>query len=374
MTAPNVVPFEKPEPKPRTRFTVKWFRDIDPHPIKEQLIAGFLGVGEFSAVVGLPGSGKSAVVADAACHVAAGRTWHGRKVKQGLVVYFAGERVDLIYRRMAAIRQKHGMGDIQLVVVSGRLDLTSGLGDVRLLLEEINDIEKACGATCVWIVFDTPSRTFGPGDQNQTKDMAKYVQSIDEFRYRTSAHVTVIHHCPHTAKRGKGAIDLDGAVDASFFVNKSSNGFLLECDGQNDGAEGEVLRFNLEPVVLSVDVDGLPTTAPVVVAATGNLAGRVQDVEPAQGPKLTTIEATVLSALKTAIADHGEMPPAGAPVPEGGQVVTLATWRAAYYAADLDADKNTLKARFGRATKALEKKGMAGRQGDMAWVHSGTAT
>ena len=160
-------------------------------------------------------------------------------MKKGLVIYFAAERVESIERRLAAFRKKPEVEDIPLAVISGRLDMTTNLADVRMLLEEIDALEKACGLPCIWIIVDTLSRTFGGGDQNASKDMGRYVQSVDEIRYRSKAHVTAIHHSTHTANRGKGAIDLDGAIDASFFCNKAAKGFLLVCDGANDSQEAK---------------------------------------------------------------------------------------------------------------------------------------
>jgi RecA-family ATPase len=145
-----------------------------------------------------------------------GSIGHGRGVKQGLVLFFAAERKPLTERRIAAWRKKHGITNIPFVVVGGKLDLTTGLVDATALANTIAELEVKSGHKCVLIILDTVTRTFGPGDQHQSRDMSKYIQSVDALNRATGAHIAAIHHSPWSDDRGKGAIDLDGAVDVSF--------------------------------------------------------------------------------------------------------------------------------------------------------------
>ena len=71
--------------------------------------------------------------------------WHGRKVKQGLVVFFAAERKKLTERRVAAWSKKHGVKSIPFVVVGGKLDLTTGIIDAKTLAMTIKALEAKAG-------------------------------------------------------------------------------------------------------------------------------------------------------------------------------------------------------------------------------------
>src|SRR3984885_15538595 len=84
-----------------------------------------------SAIPSTPRSIRLCVLAgDIGCHIASGMDWHGRKVKNGLVVFFAGERRDLTERRIAAWAKQHSdVTGIPFVIVSGPLDLTAGVFD-----------------------------------------------------------------------------------------------------------------------------------------------------------------------------------------------------------------------------------------------------
>lgn len=339
-----------PAPRTRERFEKTWFDEIKEGEPKVFIIKGAFGEREFTTVSGLPGTGKSVIVTDAACHVATGREWHGHKVKQGLVVYVAAERKKLTERRMMAFRKHHGVHDVPLLVIGGRLDFTSSLKDAKDLIAAIKEAEIETGLTCVWVIIDTLTRVFGAGDQNASKDMSRFVQSCDEILAETSAHVTAIHHSAWSGERGKGAIDLDGAVDASFMVKKSAGGkYKLVCDGTNDGEEGDVVNFTMTGIVLGQDEDGEDTTAPVVVTAK-------PDVVPTSGGA-NGIAAKVLAALGDAIQEHGVVPD-GAAFPEEVIVVNETQWREAYYKAS-GGKTDTIQKRFKRGLGSLLEGGQA---------------
>jgi hypothetical protein len=342
------------------RFQVTWFDQVDQSAAKEEILQGVLGAGEFSLFVAKPGNGKSVLVSDIGCHIAAGMEWHSRKVKQGLVVFFAAERKKLTERRVAAWRKRHGVTNIPFVVVGGKLDLTTGLVDATSLANTITELEEKSGHECVLIILDTVTRTFGPGDQHQSRDMQRYVQSVDELNRATNAHIAAIHHSPWNEDRGKGAIDLDGAVDVSFVVNVKGTGpakvFTLTCTGANDGEDGPVTSFRLESVTLGTDPDGKITTAPVVVQA---------DATVDDGSNMKGSRAKVLEALERAIEEHGQCT---------DDVVTVSReqWRARYYA-DTRAKEptiaeSTLRQRFTRAVTDLLDAEQIAATADRCWL------
>jgi hypothetical protein len=352
----------------RERFQITWFDAVDQSTAKQEILRGVLGAGEFSLFVAKPGTGKSVLVGDIGCHIAAGMDWHGRKVKQGLVVFFAAERKKLTERRVAAWRKRHGVTNIPFVVVGGKLDLTTGLIDAKTLAMTIKALEAKSGFQCVLIILDTVTRTFGPGDQHQSRDMQRYVQSVDELNRATNAHIAAIHHSPWNDDRGKGAIDLDGAIDVSFVVTVKGSGpakvYTLSCTGANDGEEGPVTSFRLESVTLGTDADGKVTNAPVVVQA---------DVVTCDGSNLKGQSAKALESLERAIQEHGEVPPDGSPgFPDGVATVTRDQWRDQFYA-DAKAKEPaiadaTLRQRFTRAVGELLAADQTATVGERCWI------
>jgi len=153
------------------RFQVTWFDDVNQSPAKEHILKGVIGAGEFSVWVAKPGTAKSVLLCDIGCHIAAGREWCGRSVKQGLVVFFAAERKSLTERRVAAWRKRHGTAGIPFAVIGGKLDMTNGLIDAKALAATIKACEAKAGLPCALVILDTVTRVFGAGDQNSSKDM-----------------------------------------------------------------------------------------------------------------------------------------------------------------------------------------------------------
>jgi AAA domain-containing protein len=358
-----------PNIQAKDRFKVTWFDDVDKSPAKEWIVKGIIGASEFSLWVAKPGTAKSVLLCDIGCHIAAGIDWHGRKVKQSLVVFFAAERKALTERRVAAWAKRHGVTGIPFAVVGGKLDLTNGLIDAKALAFAIKQCEAKTGLPCHLVILDTVTRTFGSGDQNSSKDMQRFIKSADELTLATGAHVAAIHHSGWIGDRGKGAVDLDGAVDVSFGISVVGSGpakvFKLECTGANDGDEGTVTAFKLESVELGTDADGNVTTAPVVVQA---------DAAKQDGSNLKGNTAKALESLKRAIEAHGECPPNGSPGFEDDvPTVTRDQWRDQFYAdtrvKEPAIPESTLRSRFNRAIDELVNNGeQVGAAGERFWL------
>lgn len=351
--------------KQRGRFNLTWFADIAPNSVKRTFVKGVFGDGEFTVLSGLPGSSKSLITTDGACHVAAGIPWHGRAVRQGLVVYIAAERKLLTERRMLAFRKRHGVGDIPLLVMGGVIDLVSANLDAKAISAAIKEAEVTSGQSCVWIIVDTLTRVFGGGDQHAPKDMGAFVRNCDLIREATGAHLTAIHHTTWSGERGKGAIDLDGAVDASFLVKKRAGGaYVLECDGANDGEEGPVVTYGIESEIVGVDEDGEPTTAPVVVAREmGNLTGVIRDVEPAK----PTVKDQGMDLLSELIGAIGVLPEP-ADYSDGAMVVKLDAWRERFYEAFSDLTPEAKRQSFNRCRNALRTSGTIAEKAEWVWL------
>jgi hypothetical protein len=290
-------------------------------------------------------------------------------VKNGTVEpCFAAERKGLTERRVAAWRKTHDATGIPFVVVGGRLDLTAGLVDAEALAVVIKQCEVKAGLPCHLVILDTVTRTFGAGDQNSSKDIQRFIQSADQLTTATGAHVAAIHHSGWVGDRGKGAVDLDGAVDVSFGISVVGTGptkvFKLECTGATDGDEGDITSFRLDSVELGTDADGNVTDAPVVV----QVNGVKQD-----GSQLKGNSAKALDSLKGAIAEHSLCSPESSPgFPEDVATVTRDQWRERYLkdvkVKEPDIKENTFRQRFTRSSNELTAAKLVGATGERCWI------
>lgn len=242
------------------------YRDIDPQPRKYWLVHEFLGANEISCWFGKPGVGKSTVAIDLACHVAAGRSWFGRRVLRGGVLYVAAERADVVKRRMAAFRKHHDEQDIPLAVVGGPADLRTIGEHARLIAEYAQSLEDMFGTPVRLIIIETVNRVLAGGNENDSADMGGLINTLSHVQEATGAHILTVHHTPINSKRLRGHSSLLGTCDTTILVDKMASGYLAQIEKSNDGPSGEQISWIVESVDLHEDLEtGVITSAPVVV-------------------------------------------------------------------------------------------------------------
>jgi len=267
------------------------YRELKATSTKEWLVRGFLGAGDASAFYGVPGCGKSVLIEDMALHIAAGRDWHGRKIRRGAVLYVALERKKPVERRAIAFRERHGIADVPFAVVGGVFDLRTAQA-VTDLITTVRQVEVETGEAVVLIVIDTISRALCGGDENSPKDMGAIVAATSKLQADTKAHIVWVHHMPQDgAERLRGHGALLGAMDTTVPVAKTGSLRTATVIKANDSEEGAQIAFTLESVTVGVDADGSQTTAPIVCAADAS------PVANPEGPKLTKNQQTMFSIL-----------------------------------------------------------------------------
>jgi AAA domain len=354
----------KPHNERQLTFTA--FADVDKHPRKRWLVQNFLGVGEMSALYGMPGTAKSALAGDLGAHVAAGLPWFGRQVSKGSVLFIAAERGALVERRMAAWLH-YGIDDIPLGIVAKSLDLRSNRKDADAVIECCDRLQKSFGHDPRLVIIDTLSRVLAGGDENAPRDMGQLVANLTYVQEGTGAHVLAIHHVPQGQLRLRGHGSLLGSMDTTVSLEKSRSGSVTATiDKNNDGPEGQTIAFRLEAVELCRDPEtGETTTAPVVVPT---------EIVPEQaGSKKKTLSAKyerarrVLSGLvsgslaKTAPDDWG-LPPAI-------NIVPTDVWRDVLLRDGvLDKEGTDVRKRFWDLKNRLAAKNVIGERDGYVWI------
>ncbi len=339
------------------------FKDIDLQASKEWLVRGFLGADEATAFYGKPGDGKSVFAEDMALHIAAGREWHGRKVKQGAVVYVALERIKLVERRAIAFRLEHNVMDLPFAIVGGVHDFRDAETAARLA-EIVRDVEATTHQPVILIVIDTLSRALCGGDENSPKDMGAIVHATSILQERTSAHVMWVHHMPlDGAERMRGHGSLLGALDTTVHVARGDTVRTATVVKANDAEEGEQIAFTLKSVVIGCDQDGQETTAPVVVPS--EYAPR----QAAKSGRMPKAAQTALRALTEAIVEQGSPAPASNHIPPKVNVVSISVWRKQSYLRGISTGEDRAKQKaFKSASEYLIGVGRVGAWDDQVWL------
>jgi AAA domain len=343
------------------------FADVDKHPRKRWLVQNFLGVGEMSAVYGMPGTAKSALAGDLGAHVAAGLPWFGRQVSQGAVLYIAAERGALVLRRMFAWRIQHGIDDIPLGIVAKSIDLRSDRKDADSVIACCDRLQKSFGHDPRLIIIDTLSRVLAGGDENAPRDMGLLVANLAYVQEGTGAHVLAIHHVPQGQLRLRGHGSLLGSMDTTVSLEKSRSGSVTATiDKNNDGPEGQTIAFRLEGVELCRDEGtGEITTAPVVVPIEV-VPQQTSSKKKALSPKYERARRALAGLASGTLA---KTPPDEWGLPAAINIVPSDAWRDALLRDGvLDKEDTNVRKRFWDLKNRLVAKNIIGERDGYVWI------
>jgi hypothetical protein len=250
------------------------------------------GVG---VLFGPPGTGKSTIAVDFACHVATHRAWRGRKVDGGPVVIVAGEDADGVNDMLHAWEAHHELGEpVTVEVVEGPLDLTpTSKGqltpDFGALVAEIDAAAKECGQLAL-ITFDTLASVW---HDESNEGLSEFLGICRGLVDRHDCSVLVVHHSGKNEARGeRGGSALRGGADLTLEVSRGGEVGMIEAVKVRGAPTGEKFGYRIEPVEVGRDADGEPITACVAPP----------EQSPMKGMILTPSRKIVLRALMTALA------------------------------------------------------------------------
>jgi hypothetical protein len=237
-------------------------------------------------IYGRHGTGKSTLAMEMGVDVALGKPWHGRKTKQGAVIYIASEDAHGLRARLDALLRDRG---ITLDDLGGRfLELT---GRPHLLKpEEVTELIKELKPlNPSLIIVDTLARAAAGADENSAQEMGVMIENCQTIINQTGASVALIHHTGKDQSKGaRGSSSIPGAVDAEIFLERpaETENLRIAHVGKMRGARDyyTLFRYMLETVQLDVDEDGDKITSMVVREIAPDPLGTVPAVELSNSP------------------------------------------------------------------------------------------
>ena len=359
-------PVKQPESEPVKSSTFTFGAEFcQQPPISNSIIRGMLDFDSLSYCWGDSEAGKSFLMLDRDLHVANGMNWCGRKTKQGLVLYIAGEGKHGLIKRVKAWHDFYNLpvsNNIAFRTIPTALCNPSAVDE---LVAEIKLIIAALNRRPTIIELDTVNRNFGQGDENSTKDMTAFVGGMDALRIATGAAISAVHHCGNGDKtRSRGSIVLHNSVDFEYRVSKEGDSFneyvtSLEFVKVKDYDKPKPLswKWHLQSLPwMSEDDNGLPVPMNSVVFIP-------TEYEKKAANSLSRPEKIALEALRDALIKHGtEL--------NGVVSVTEDDWRQSAF--DLGISKSTSydakRVAFTRAKNTLEDKKAVSHHDGCYWI------
>jgi hypothetical protein len=250
------------------RFPLTRFKDVQVGKGSNYLVKPLIPRVGLVIVYGAPKCGKTFWVTDVMLHVALGRDYRGRRVKQGAVVYIACEGERGLASRLEAFRRRclrpEDNPDPPFFLLPTRLDLVKEVEPlVREIAGQVGDERPAA------IVVDTLNRSL-QGSESDDENMGNYIKASDQLREAFDCAVIVIHHSGIDKDRPRGHTSLAGAGDAQLAVKREYGDVVVRVDWMKDRAAGEEVVSKLEVVEIGSDEDGEPITSCVVVPSTND--------------------------------------------------------------------------------------------------------
>jgi hypothetical protein len=235
----------------------------------EYLIDELIEYQTTGGIFGARSTFKSIVAMDMAFCIAAGLCYHGREVKQGLVVYLAGEGASGLGRRFRALEHRYDHdGRVPLAVYRMGMNLSEE-SNVLKLAQQIRLLEAEVGERVVAVFIDTRARHFG-GEENSNDDMGTYVRHMDYLRETFQSTVINVHHTGfQSPKRSRGASSWEAALDWEFRIDRATEDqMFIEMINSKPPKDGALivpqhLEIGLREVGI-VDAKGRVVHSPVV--------------------------------------------------------------------------------------------------------------
>jgi hypothetical protein len=297
----------------KSRFGAMFLDELDDHGEEfEFLIDGYFSLGDKSVVGGPSQSGKSFLAIHAGMCVATGRDFFGAKVKQGLVVYQAGEGARGVKKRLRAWRRHHGVvfsRETPFVLLKSAIDIYKPDGDTGPLIEEIKTIAALYDVPLRMVVIDTLATASGGAEENSSRDMGMVMANIARINAATSAHVCLVHHLNAGGTKLRGSTAIYANVDQVVLVtrNETTKVRTAFLDKQKDEESGSRFQFELMSVNLGATADDRPITSCVCLPVGEKES--VRKTEEAKGFVLNAGEVVFMQALFTAEKKHGRAVP-----------------------------------------------------------------
>ncbi|HUN00419.1 MAG TPA: helicase RepA family protein [Halothiobacillus sp.] len=342
------------------------FADTEPNLEVSDFVEGLLVEGAMSVIYGESNAGKTFWVTDLALHIATGRPWCGREVKQGAVIYLALEGSHGIKNRVAAFKAHYNYDhqDIPFVVVPVGLNLLDPDADATAVVDTCRAVAERFSIPLALIVVDTLARAMAGGNENASEDMGALVTTGDMMRQATGAHLTYIHHSgKDTAKGARGHSSLRAATDTEIEITADGKARQAEVRKQRDLEGGEVWQFELEPIVLGTNARGKDVTSCVVRDTTNSEMSRpARSINSLKGHNRRAFQLLIELLAQTGQTGH-------AGTPDGTNSCPDKWWREQFYEKAMpSADQDTKKRTFRRAADFLVESHFVGMARERVWI------
>jgi hypothetical protein len=235
---------EEAPPDPVDKLIAEWLTadELDSIADPDPLVTGVLDLDTLTRMVGKSGHGKSFLALDLGGHIATGRPWAGKPVRQGRVCYVVAEGARGFKRRIKAWQDYHDIKlEDQFLILPRPVQVTDS-ESWRILVLALHRLKPS------FVVLDTQARITVGAEENSARDMGIVVERCEQIRRATGACVMLVHHLGHKGDEGRGSTAMIGAETTEILVKKDKDKRIeVTNPKQKDAEEFAPIYFDLTP-------------------------------------------------------------------------------------------------------------------------------
>ena len=351
------LPFEKErEGRPR----ILSMRQLDALPPPEWLVEGLIPEASLVVPFGPPKAGKTFIVLSWCLHVAAGQPWFGRAVKQGAVVYIAGEGTGGLSVRLRAMRTAYGIDvDAPLFVVPRAVNfrLETAVAElVALVRATVGDMVVAA------VVIDTLARAMPGADENSAQEVGLVIAGCDLVRDVLGCTVIPIHHSGKDLTRGaRGTSALRGAWDTALEITGTGKRVVMTVVDQKEAEAGQRLVFRMDTISVGI---GRSSLVPMLDGAPDEVEKEQHRPEPGgqAGLMLRTLRDLMAGPESAILPPFSDLP--------SGDIrgLSVLVWRRAVYEKMPGVEADARRQAFHRGMQTLMERKLINVKDPWVWL------
>jgi hypothetical protein len=201
--------------------------------------------------------------------------WAGHKVRQGNVVYLAGEGHHGLRGRVAAWKHHHQAGSLAMWLSKDGCDLNTPAGYLKVV-EQVRMLKDRPSV----IVVDTLHR-FLQGDENSAQDAKTMLDACNALMMEFDCSVILVHHTgvsEEAQHRARGSSAWRGALDIEISIvpGKENVPMQIVQRKSKDAELAETIHVELQQVAIPnwFDEDDQQVTSAVIVQTQAPVSAR----------------------------------------------------------------------------------------------------
>ena len=334
--------------------------DLSPVTDADDFVENLLIAGQMSVLYGPSNSGKTFLATDIAAHVSLGRSWRGKEVTAGGVVYIAAEGAYGIRNRMVAFREHYQVDEnFPFAILPSPVNFFDAEEDMARLQNTLRAKGQEFGCGISLVVVDTLARVAAGADENTSADMGQIIQNVDTLCQSTGAHVMLVHHSgKDVAKGARGSSSLRAATATEIEVEPLEGYSVARVTKQRDLEVTGEFGFSLQVVELGVNPRGGVVSSCVVVEHVPDIISKRPSKPRGAAQNLC------YGCLEKVIREQGKMH-----YFDGSQVkgVSLEVWREMCFLS-LTGEQKHKWTSFRRAVDSLVGYEFVGKRDEIVWI------